>query len=290
MHEVGAQRFACCCMTWLGLIALTAAVDGAESELPCREWVAATINLTNPIAITHYDISLRTDLGQNRLFLETYCTVTNLSNTTVSEIDFDLLKDEHDLWAKVEVKGVWTVRGTARSPCKFQHRPFDLSNGRQSETSPVKILHVSLVSPLQLSSEIQLRFEYSITVPDPAKGTGLRLIAQLPSGDKEVCLIDDSSWLPRPFQRLAEELSLGERNFFTTGSRSTWRIDLTHPITLESLVLNGRMDSSKPLKGNRVSRYACVYPGRPQLLIGGSERLEIPGQNVSVVFLLPASS
>lgn len=275
---------------WLVALCLAARLGEAGQRcLPAPELVAPTIDLPEPVAVTHYDIALRTELDQNRLHLETTCTVRNQGAQPLEQMDFDLLAEERTYGAKIEVDNVGLTAGSRRMACQFSHGSLEKVGAPEQEGTPEfpKLVQVKLPSPLAVSAECRLVFAYSVTVRDPAKDTDYRLIAQLPSGEKEVCLMDDFSWLPRPFQRTAGDLALGERNFFTKGSKSAWRITVSHPAALESLVLDGRLEGTKKAKGITVSRYASVRSSRPQLLIGPCERVEVPGLSISVVFLLP---
>ena len=61
--------------TCLATLLLSARLWAAEGNLSVPDLIALTTDLPKPAAITHYDILLRTDLDQNRLHLQTTCTV-----------------------------------------------------------------------------------------------------------------------------------------------------------------------------------------------------------------------
>ncbi len=279
-----------CLGAWLSALCLSVGlVEAGQTDFSAQELIAATTDLPETVAVTHYDIALRTDLDQNRVRVETICTVRKQSREPLAQVDFDLLAAEQFYGAKVELQHVWAIGEGPRVACRFRHasREKATAPGQEGTHEFPKLAQVVLPSALAASAECRLQFDYSITVLDPTKDMNYRLIAQVPDGNKEVCLMGDFTWIPRAARKSAGKISLGDRNFFTKGTKPTWRLTLTHPAALESLVLDGRLESSERGKDVAVSRYRSVSGGHPQFLIGPGERAEVSGRSIPVVYLLP---
>ena len=64
----------------------------APSEYKISDEVAVVTELSPPaVEITDWDISLQTDLPNNRLRVQASCTVQNKGSAPVDRLDFDLL-------------------------------------------------------------------------------------------------------------------------------------------------------------------------------------------------------
>ena len=147
-----------------------------------------------------------------------------------------------------------------------------------------------MISPnLENGQKITLRFLYSITEVDPKRqDLNYRIIASLPDGHKEACLINDFTWIPQIMADFAKEYEAAEkRNFFPKMPKPTWRITLIHPSEYESMVVDGKLEKSERLPAGTRSSWSWRTGGFPQLFIGRSERIEVKSKEASVVFLLP---
>ncbi len=266
-----------------------ARVAAAPGDVSSSDLVAVVTDLPQPVVIDHYEITLRTELPQNALDLQAVCTLQNRSGRSLDQVDFDLLAAEQFYGAKVAVARVALLQDGKPVDCQFRHQSFERPTDPAQEGTREfpKIVRVTLPSPLPAAAECLVIFEYRITIPDPTKEMNYRLIAALPTGDKEACLLTDFSWIPRPASDLAEFLSLSQRNFFPRFIGPTWQLIVTHPATLQSLVPDGRLEQTKRVDGNILARYTSVVRSLPQILIGPCERIEVPGRRVAVTFLLP---
>ncbi len=271
------------------MLLAVARAAAAPGDVSPSDLVAVMTDLPQPVVIAHCEITLRTELSHNALDLQAVCKLQNRSGRLLDQVDFDLLAAEQFYGAKVAVTGVAVLQDGKRAACQFRHqsleRPTDPAQEGTREFP--KILRVTFPSPLAAAAECLVVFEYRITIPDPTKEMNYRLIAALPTGEKEACLLTDFSWIPRPASDFAEFLSLSQRNFFPRYIAPTWQFTVTHPAALQSLVPDGRLEETNRVDGNVVARYTSIVRSLPQILIGPCERIEVPGRGVAVTFLLP---
>lgn len=254
------------------------------------EEVAVVTGYPETLAITDYDIALRTDLDNDRIVLQATCTLRNKGLELAEQADFDLMAMEQFYGVRVEILEIVRLINGKRVPVEFTHgaltKPEDSS--QEGSMKFPKIVRVKLSPSLRKGEECRLKFDYSITHVDP-KRTDLnyRIVALLPDGSKEVCFLSDFSWIPRVLRDYEKWLEFLDRNFFSKGTKPTWRITLVHPSSYESLVVDGRLGKAERAEKETVSRYVSAVGGCPQLLIGNSERVEVKDKGVSVIFLLP---
>jgi hypothetical protein len=252
--------------------------------------LAATTGLPLTLSITDYDVSLRTDVESDTLFLRVVCAIRNQSPEPVGQIDFDLFSRERFYGVRVKVAAIAKLADGALSPLAFSHGPLVKPADptlEGSDTFP-KITRVSLAAPLRKGEETRLQFEYAIThVDSKKKDLPYRIIADLSNGLKEICLITDFSWLPWITWNEYEKIQiLDKSNFFIKMPRPTWRIAVRHPSSYQTLVVDGRLEKIEPAENDTISTWACRTGGMPQLMIGRSDKIEVKDEQASVIFLL----
>lgn len=264
-------------------------VGAAPGDVSSSDLVAVVTDVPEPVVISEWDISLRTEFSENALDVQAVCTIQNRSGDRLVQVDFDLLAAEQYYGAKVTVSGVGLLKEGVRADCRFRRESLEKAADPVQEGTHEfpKILRVSLSSPLLAGEECRMAFEYRITIPEPTKDLNYRLIARLPNGDKEACLLTDFSWIPWPTSDFAQFRSLTQRNFFPRRTAPNWRLTVTHPADLESLVPDGHLVSCKRVESKVVAQHASVVGSMPQILIGPCERIEVPGRGIGVTFLLP---
>jgi hypothetical protein len=205
---------------WLAALLLSARLwTTGEGEASVQNSIAVTMDLPKPAVITHHDITLRTDLDQNTLRLQTTCTVRNQSGQALTELDFNLLGAEQSYGAKVAIANISVTNDRARIACPFTHAPLTQpSSPNQAGTQRFpRIVRVRLPSPLEPDADRRLHFDYVITIRDLGNDVSYGLIASSPAGGKEVNLLADYAWIPGVASDTAQRSSLQRENFFSEG-------------------------------------------------------------------------
>ncbi len=268
---------------------------GIASEEKISEQVAVVTEL--PLAaveITYWDIALQTDLPDNRLKIKASCALQNKGKTPMDRLDFDLLGAEKFYGVEVEIASIVRLIGGEGVAVKFNRfmveEPKDPSQARTHEYP--EVTRVFLSPAVGEGEECRLVFDYTITCVDIKKRRHYNLIWEREEGMKETCLISDFSWYPRlltpDFQKEKEmDPPWRGRKFFSRGSRRTWRVTLTHPVGLEDMVIEGRLENTERVGEQIVSQWSSIVGAGPQLFIGPAQRVEKKGEGVTVVFLLP---
>ena len=267
---------------------------GAPSEHRISEEVAVLTELPLAVEVTYWEISLQTDIANNQLKIKATCTIQNKGKVPVDSLDFDLLAREKFYGVDVEIAKIARLIGGKEEEVTFkrflQQEPEDPS---QAGTRQYPLVTRVFLSPaLKEGGECRLVFEYTITCVDIEKRRHYNLIWEREEGMKEMCLISDFSWYPRlsapDLQKQKEiEPAWWERNFFSRGSRRAWRVTLTHPVELEDMVIEGRLEKIERVGEQIVSQWRSIGGAGPQVFIGPAERIEKKGEQVTVVFLLP---
>ena len=267
----------------------------APSEHKTSEEVAVVMELPPPdVEITDWDIALQTDMPNNRLRIQASCTIQNKGSAPVDRLDFDLLGAEEFYGVEVEIgKIAWLIgeKDTKLKSKRFmEHEPKDPSQARTQDYP--EVTRVFLSPTLMKGGECRLVFDYAITCVDIKERRHYNLIWEPEEGMKETCLMSDFSWYPRLLSTGSQEQRemkppWRQRNFFSRGPRSAWRVTLTHPIGLEGLVIEGRLEKTQQVGEQMVSQWRSIIGSSPQLFIGPAERIEKKGEGASVVFLLP---
>jgi len=270
---------------------LTSSSISSDKKFNLDEEIAALTGLTEAVVITDYDISLRTVLDTNALQMKVICTLQNKSSELIDKIDFDLFAREKFYGVRVEIANIIRLAKGKQTPVWFSHRaepkPDDASQEGSNEFP--KITHVNLSQALNKGEDCRLQFEYTITHIDPnQENLPYRIIASMPDGSKEICLLSDFSWIPlispKDFQKIME---LFGRNFFPRMTKPAWKISISHPSSYESMVVDGRLEKMEKSEKETISRWSSCVGSLPQVLIGNLERYEVKGEKTSVVFLLP---
>jgi hypothetical protein len=188
------------------------AVQGVASH---TDAVAVGTDLPETAAVVHYDISLRTDLDRNRLNLTTTCTIRNAALQDLEHVDMDLLSAEKYYDVKVSLSAVSRLDQDSLVPLKSNHAcvPAPPDPSQEATWEYPRIARISLAPPLKPNEECRLRLVYEITIPDPRReDLNYRLLAELPEGAKEVCLLSDFAWIPKPAPDIPKLRSLYQRN------------------------------------------------------------------------------
>lgn len=252
--------------------------------------LAALTGLPPALSITNYDISLRTALASDTLFVSVVCTIRNESPDAVERIDFDLFAREQYYGVKVKVANITRLGYGRHDPLIFSRASLTTPADPALEGSDKfpKITRVSLSAPLKKGEEVNLQFEYTIThVDSKRKDLAYRIIAECSPGLKEICLISDFSWLPWITWADYEKVQmLDKSNFFMKMPRPTWRIVVRHPASYQTLVVDGRLEKTIDSGNDMVSTWVSRTSGMPQLMIGQSDKIVIKDGSVSVVFLV----
>lgn len=252
--------------------------------------VAAVTGLPETLLITDYDIFLRTDLEANSLHLKVISTLLNQGPDPIGQVDFDLLAKEIYYGVKIHIAQVERFVNGGFVPQKFSRgalsKPDDPSMEGSDERP--KITRVILTVPLKPNEKIQLRFEYTIIHTDPKqKSLPYRIIAWLPNGSKEVCLLTDFSWIPwvtwKDYEKLQE---LDESNFFVKHPRPTWKMSIQCPSAYEAMVVDGRLEKTEKEGRETITQWKWRTGGFPQVFMGQSDKIEVKGKEASVTFIL----
>ena len=267
----------------------------APSEYKISDEVAVVTELPPPaVEITDWDISLQTDLPNNRLRIQASCTVQNKGSAPVDRLDFDLLGAEEFYGVEVEITKIALLIGEKDTELKskrfIEHDPKDPSQARTHDYP--EVTRVFLSPTLTNGGECRLVFDYEITCVNIKKRRHYNLIWESEEGRKETCLMSDFSWYPRLLPTGSQEQRemkppWHQRNFFSRGPRSAWRVTLTHPVGLEGVVIEGRLEKIQHMGKQMVSQWRSIVVSAPQLFIGPADRIEKKGGGASVVFLLP---
>ena len=267
----------------------------APSEYETSEDVAVVTELPRPdVEITDWDIALQTDLPKNRLKIQASCTVRNRGDSPVDRLDFNLLGAEEFYGVEVEIAKIAWLIGEKETKLKsrrfMEHAPKNPSQARTQDYP--EVTRVFLSPTLTSGGQCRFVFDYTITCVDVKKRRHYNLIWEPEEGKKETCLMADFSWYPRLLttgsqERREMEPPWRQRNFFSRGPRSAWRVTLTHPVGLEGVVIEGRLEKSQHAGEQMVSQWRSIAGSAPQLFIGPAERIEKKGEVASVVFLLP---
>ena len=283
-------------VVWGLLVGVSSSVClSAPSEHKISEDVAVLTELPLPaVEITDWDIVLQTDLPNDRLKIQAACTVRNQGSVPVDSLDFDLLGAEAFYGVQVEIAKISRLMGDQDTEAKFErfieHNPEDPSQARTRDYPEVTRVHFS--PGLTKGNECRLVFDYKIACVDIKKRRHYNLIWEPKEEEKEVCLMSDFSWFPslmptRSQEQREMEPPWQKRNFFAREPRSPWRVTLIHPAELEGVVIEGKLDDTRLVDGQTVSRWKSIVGSKPQLFIGPVERIEKKGEKASVVFFLP---
>jgi len=259
-------------------------------EAQISEEVAVITGYPETLAICDYDIFMQTELEKNRLYLDVTLVLENKGLTPVEKVDFDLLAREKYYGMTVDLKDIFQEKERKFLPIPFTRlaEPKPLKPAEEGDDNHPKVTRVLLSPALEEGKEVRLRFRYILTEVDPSrKDLNYRIIALLPSGRREACLISDFSWIPQVMVNFRKEREADKRNFFLRVTKPTWRVTLMHPMGYSSMVVDGKLEGVENRDEITVSRWSCRANGLPQLFIGNSERVEIKDKDISVVFLLP---
>ena len=268
------------------------------TTLPCEalvikdyaQEIAVATGLPEMLAITDYDISLSPDFDSNTLRLRVMCTILNKGPESIEQVDFDIFAWEKFYGVKVNITSISQLISGKSIAQQFSHSCVPESEDPSLEGSMQfpKITRVTLSPGLEEGQECRLQFEYSFTEVDPhRRDLQYRILAALPNGSKEVCLLSDFTWIPRvsvDYEKLRE---LSRRNFFPKYTKPTWKISITIPSSYEAMVMDGRLEKTEQAGKEKLSQWVYRTPGLPQVFIGYSDKVEVKGEGVSVVFLLP---
>ena len=252
--------------------------------------VAAVTGIAETIVITDYNISLRTDFDSNALHLLVICTLRNKSSEAIEKVDFDIFAREKFYRLKVNINSVSQLVTGKFIPQQFSHscEPKPEEPSLEGSMKFPKITRVKLSPILEKEGESRLQFDYSFTQIDPhKKDLPVRILAALPNGSKELCLISDFSWLPQVAWDFEKMMGLFSRNFFPKLPNPTWKISITHPLNYESMVIDGKLEEIEEAGKDKISRWRWCAGGLPQILIGQLDKVEVKGKGISAVFLLP---
>ncbi|MFB0552299.1 MAG: hypothetical protein ACETWQ_03195 [Phycisphaerae bacterium] len=262
----------------------------APSGEKISEQVAVVTELPLAVEVTYWDISLETDLPNNRLKLKAICTVRNNGSVPVESLDFDILAGERFYGVHVEIANIAKLTNDKEVKVSFKRfieEPPEDPDLAGTHKYPL-VTRVPLLPALKQGEECRLAFDYTVTCPDIAQRRHYNLIWEPKEGKKEICLISDFTWFPRLATDLQKWRELaGDKNFFPRGSRPAWRATLTHPAELEGMVIEGKVEKTERAGEHTVSRWRSITGGRPQVFIGPAERVERKTEAVTVVFLLP---
>jgi hypothetical protein len=262
----------------------TPQVRSAEPEFAARTGLAPSLSITD------YDISLRPLIESDRLALTVTCVLRNDTSAAVENVDFDLFAREQYYGVKVDIANIGYESDGRFRPLTFSRSasPKPADPAREGSNEFPKITRVSLGTSLNPGADIRLRFEYTIDHVDARKeDLPYRIVAALPSGSREICLISDFSWIPwATWTDYAAVEALDKANFFVKMPRPSWKISVRLPPAYEVLVVDGRLDRTETSGGDTVTTWVNRTGGLPQLLIGKSDRIAVRGDSASVVFLL----
>lgn len=252
--------------------------------------VAAITGLQESLLITDYDILLRTDLEVNSLHLKVIGTLLNQSLDPIGQVDFDLFARENYYGVKIQIAQVERFVNGEFVSQKYSHGPLSKPSDPSTEGSDKhpKITRVVLTPPLKPNEKTQLRFEYTITHTDPKQESlPYRIIAWLPNGSKEVCLLDDFSWIPRVTWKDYDKIQeLDNSNFFLKNPRPTWKMSIQCPSAYEAMVVDGRLEKTEKEGQETITQWKWRTGGFPQVFLGQSDKIEVKGKEASVTFIL----
>ncbi len=262
---------------------------GVSLEEKISEQVAVVTELPSAGDVTYWDISLQTDLPNNRLKVKATCTLRNTSDMRVDSLDFDILAREKFYGTEVEIAKIARLINGKEVDVTFkrflEEEPDDPC---QAGTLNYPFVTRVFLSPAVKEGEAcQLMFNYTITCPDIKQRRHYNLIWEPEEGLKETCLISDFSWYPCLASDLQKWLELGKKKFFLRESKPAWRVTLTHPAELEGMVIDGKLQKTERVGSEMVSTWRSIVGGRPQVFVGPAERLEKKGEGATAVFLLP---
>lgn len=252
--------------------------------------IAVATEISETLAITDFDVSLSSDFDNNTLSLRVICVLLNKGPKAIEQADFDIFAREKFYGVKVNIASISQLISGKSIAQQFSHScvPEPEDPSLQGSMEFPKITRVTLSPGLEEGQESILQFEYSFTEIDPhRRDLPYRILAALPDGSKEVCLLSDFSWIPRvsgDFEKLTE---LYRGNFFPRYTKPTWKISITIPSSYEAMVMDGRLEKTEQAGKEKVSQWAYCTPGLPQVFIGYSDKVEVKGEGASVVFLLP---
>lgn len=113
--------------------------------------LAALTGLPPALSITNYDISLRTALASDTLFVSVVCTIRNESPDAVERIDFDLFAREQYYGVKVKVANITRLAYGRHDRLIFSRASLTTPADPALEGSDKfpKITRVSLSAPLK---------------------------------------------------------------------------------------------------------------------------------------------
>ena len=232
------------------------------------------------LEITSYDVFLSPDFDKNALHCRVVCIIRNNGLLPVEQVDFDLFAREKFYGVEVQIADVSQLIEGKTIPQRFSH----------SEKAP-KITRVTLSPSLEKGVEVKMQFDYTFREIDATRqDLPYRIIAELPNGEKEICLLSDFAWLPQILMDYEKLMEMYQRNFFPKTPKPTWNVSITVPIGYEAVVLDGRFVEVEQRGEEMISQWESRAPGFPQVMIGNFDRVVVSRPDASVVFFLPKGS
>jgi hypothetical protein len=257
---------------------------------PREEVVAVVDSIVYPLSILDYNIAVRIDPANFRADLRVVCAIGNNDKKPADSLDLDLFAREKEYGVSVRVDRVCRLAdGGVRSLDFTRASLVKPENAGQEGTEKYpKITRIPLFPPIPSGGQVRIELDYTLSAPDPQKeDVPYRIFALLPDQSAGICFLEDFSWLPDLVENYEQERALSSRNFFPKKAKPSWRIQVTHPPDFETLVADGRLERMERDSKVCISEWVSVVGGEPQLLTGRMERVEIPGDGIKAVFLLP---
>ena len=246
------------------------------------------------LEITSYDVFLSPDFDKNVLHCRVVCNIRNNGLLPVEQVDFDLFAMEKFYGVEVQIADVSQLIEGETVPLQFSHSaiPAPKNPALEGTEHAPKITRVTLSPALEKGAEVKMQFDYtSREVDAKRKNLPYRIIAELPNGEKEICLLDDFTWLPRILSMDYEKrMEMSRRNFFLKQTKPKWNVSITVLQGYEAVVLDGRFVEAEQRGEEMISRWESRVLGRPQVMIGNFDRIVISRPEASVVFFLPKGS
>jgi hypothetical protein len=246
------------------------------------------------LEITSYDAFLSPDFASDALRCRVVCAIRNNGLLPVEQVDFDLFAREKFYGLEVQIADVSQLIEGQTVPQRFSHSAIPVPEDMAlegTEKAP-KITRVTLSPVLEKGVEVKMQFDYTFRAIDATrKDLPYRIIAELPNGEKEICLLDDFTWLPRILTMDYEKrMEMSRRNFFPKEPKPTWNVSITLPTGYEAVVLDGRFVEAEQRGEEMISRWESRVRGRPQVMIGNFDRVVVSRPEASVAFFLPKGS
>jgi len=239
------------------------------------------------VEITHCDVSVTPDFDKDTIAFKACCTLRNGGPDTVANVDFDVLADgKRSGVIDVEVEIVSVTRDVNGRAAKQAYTHAAAADpAREDTVDTPKPTRVALSPPLGPGAEANITFEYNLRDTASQREMNYRLLAALPDGGKEICLLDDYAWMPRLYER--DKAKVGKTNWFPKLPMPTWTVQMATPAGYEGVVLSGRCTSTRQQDGQTVSQWESRSPGLPVLMMGRFERVTVKRGDISVIFFVP---